>query len=235
MKLPECLLPGAEERAVQVLRAYYRPHQGARGYTGALFDGFDPNASRTANANCFTSDDLIAVTFLSVDVPPLAAHEILVNQRARFSALLDHLKPDLDFADVPDVSEDAFWPAWDLWRALIDVHGLGPTTVSKLMARKRPRLIPIFDSVIKQYVLGGRSDHWDAMHGALNSHHANGETLAEYLRRLHAMAGMAPDVTSLRVFDVLAWMEGTGNTARRRSRAAAFRRHRPGVSALAQT
>ena len=215
MRLPKSLERDERERAVAVLTAYYRPlGPDGSGYTGGQFDGFDPTGSRARTTTEFTSDDLVAVTFLSVNVPPRAAFDLLTRRREEFRGLLEALGNDRDFAAVPDVSEEAFAPAWQLWRALIDVSGIGPTTVSKLMARKRPKLIPIFDSVILEYVLEGHNAHWAALHDALNQEHTAGLTLHHYLQTLGDEAGLGDRVSAIRIFDVLAWMDGTGQADR---------------------
>ena len=54
---------------------YYDPDFGDPGYfTGAAFDGWDRNGSRTEDADRFTADDLVAVTFLSVRVKATGAY-----------------------------------------------------------------------------------------------------------------------------------------------------------------
>jgi hypothetical protein len=197
------------------LAAYYQPlGPSGSGFTGGQFDTFDPTGARQLASCEFTADDLVAVTFLSVRVPPRAAFDLLIRRRGHFATLLEELGPDRDFALLPDVSEEAFRPAWLLWRALIDVVGLGPTTVSKLMARKRPRLIPIFDSVINEHVLQGSGKHWITLHDALNREHADGLSLHDYLQSLGEAADLGPAVSAIRIFDVLAWMDGTGQSDR---------------------
>jgi hypothetical protein len=77
------------------------------------------------------------------------------------------------------------------------------------MARKRPRLIPIFDSVIDRTVLGGTGVLWPPMHAALRE---NDRALHERLLRVRARAGLDESISVLRLFDVLAWMDGSGNS-----------------------
>jgi Family of unknown function (DUF6308) len=151
----------------------------------------------------------VAVTLLSVRVPGRAAMEMLVLQRRRFEELLERIGPDRDLANEASVSESNFRPAWKLWRALSELSGLGPTTVSKLMARKRPRLIPIFDSVIDRTVLGGTGVLWSPMHAGLRE---EDRALLERLLRVRARAGLDESISVLRVFDVLAWMDGSGHS-----------------------
>ena len=103
------------------------------------------------------------------------------------------------------MTKRSFGAAWALWRALMALPDVGPTTASKLMARKRPRLIPIFDAVINSYALGDSGKLWVPLHAALRE---NG--LHNRLVNLRARAGLDERVSALRVFDVLTWMTGKG-------------------------
>lgn len=160
LTLTTSLRDGETVRAIKVLQTYYAPPaKGAWPFTGAAFDDFDPSGDRGVSRNTFTADDLVAVTMLSVSVPPAAALILLDRNQPRFDALLEAIGPDRDLADVESVQPDRF-PAHRLWHALRDLPGLGPTLVGKLMARKRPRLIPIFDSIIDRYLLSGSGVLW---------------------------------------------------------------------------
>ena len=141
--------------------AYYAPLD-AGGFTGGQFDAFDPSASRAASANVFTADDVVSVSLLSVDVPGRATLELLDRQRARFSALLAAAGPDMDLVDVESTDPQRF-PIRALNDALRELPNVGPTTASKLLARKRPRLIPIFDSVINEHLLKGTGRLWEPL------------------------------------------------------------------------
>ena len=61
-ELPASLRDPTDDRAAAVLASYYRPLSGkSGGYTGGQFDAFDPSGTRSASANTFTADDLVAV------------------------------------------------------------------------------------------------------------------------------------------------------------------------------
>ncbi len=196
---------GAEDHAVRQLQRYYRREvDGRPAYTGALFDEWDPSATRAASANTFTSDDVVAVSMLSVDLPAAASYELLVRQRARFESLLADVGPDRDLVEVTSPIDDD-WPAWRLSSALRELAGLGPTTTSKLLARKRPRLVPIFDSVINLHLLGGSGVHWVPLRDALQS---DGAALHQRLIGIRDAAKLGGHVSALRVLDVVAWMDG---------------------------
>ena len=157
------------------------------------------------------ADDVVAVSLLSVAVPGRAAIQVLVLDQRRFETLLEDIGPDRDLATEGFIAEPDFRPAWELWRALDALPGLGPTTVSKLMARKRPRLIPIFDSVIDATVLGGGGVLWAPMHTALRE---GDHALHNRLLRIRTLAGLNESISALRIFDVLAWMDGSGNSTK---------------------
>ena len=77
------------------------------------------------------------------------------------------------------------------------------------MVRKRPRLIPIFNSVIDATVLGGRGVRWGPMHSALRE---GDHALHNRLLRIRSVAGLNESISALRIFDVLTWMDGSGNS-----------------------
>lgn len=209
--LTPSLLPGAEMQAVQVLQAYFAPLSGTnRGFTGGQFDTFDPSGTRAASANVFTADDVVSVSLLSVDVYGRAAVELLDRQRARFSTLLADIGPDRDLVDVRSTDPDHF-PAAAAYRALRELPNVGPTTASKLLARKRPRLIPIIDSVIKQHLLRGSGVLWEPLRLALND---DDRWLHRHLLDLRSRAELGEHIPAIRILDVLAWMDGSKNTGR---------------------
>jgi Family of unknown function (DUF6308) len=112
-----------------------------------VFDTWDTTGTRAADVDRFTADDLVAVTVLSVDVNPSAAHAFLRVRADAFSDLPTALGPDRDLADeVAPLSNS--WAGWTLMRELEALPGVGSTIASKLLARKRPRLRPIYDSVV---------------------------------------------------------------------------------------
>lgn len=209
--VPQALLPGNEATAVALLRGYFDVdafHAGG-GFTGALFDTWDPTGTKGASPNSFTPDDLQAVAFLSADIGVRAAVELLDRQRARFETLLAAVGPDRDLVDEAEpITAD--WPATVLNHALRELPDIGPTRASKLIARKRPRLVPIYDSVIDKHVLAGSGRLGEPMRLALR---ADDGALHRHLLEVRAAAGLNEAVSALRVFDVIAWREGRRSSA----------------------
>ncbi|WP_306303787.1 DUF6308 family protein [Rhodococcus wratislaviensis] len=139
-----------------------------------------------------------------MQVPPKAARAILHTQSAALNALLTAVGPDRDLGfDEPDPLGPG-WPAWDLETALWALPGIGQTKATKLIACKRPRLYPIWDSVVSQ-VLGTERAHLNPVREALR---ADDGALHYRLLSLRKEAGLPEEISALRVFDVLAWMDG---------------------------
>ena len=111
--------------------------------------------------------------------------------------------PDRDLSNEPDPFTPES-PVWRLETALREIHGVGRTMASKLIARKRPRLFPIYDDVVGRE-LGTKSAHLEPVRVAMRE-----DELQSRLLDLRARAGLDESVPVIRVLDVLAWMQGKG-------------------------
>lgn len=202
LTLPSALHTGHEADAVAMLRRYYG--YGQPGFTGRWFDTRDPAGRRQEDPNCFTSDDLVAVSFLSIAVPAAAAHRALVDQAEELHGLLAKI-PNVDLVDIDHETINRDWPAWRLWHLLTTGRdGIGWVTASKLLAYKRPRLLPVYDQLVLEAV-GAPKGFWRMLNHALaaDDHH-----LHRHVKFLRAEAGLPGTSSVLRVFDVVAWMTG---------------------------
>jgi hypothetical protein len=194
------------EVAGAVVRRYFTPRPAGR-FTGAHFDRLGGGGDRPAVADEFTADDLIAVSMLSVPVVGDAALEILVHRRNRLSELLRLIPTDTPLSAVPADAIEPGWPAWRLYTALRQIGHIGPTTASKLLARKRPHLVPVYDTVVAAELNLADGRLWQPLHAWLVANeHANDTQLA----RIRDSAGLGGEISLLRVFDVLTWMVGKG-------------------------
>ncbi|ORI12673.1 DUF6308 family protein [Rhodococcus sp. 1168] len=211
IRLPKVLREGDEAAAIDILHEYFTHQVDKTGHirTGARWDAWDPSGRRAADAYVFTTDDLLAVTLLSVQVPAQGAWLLLGERRDEMAARLTDVGPDRDLAEehVPMTAES---PAWQLENALREIHGIGRTIASKLIARKRPRLYPIYDEVVGRQ-LGTKSAHLEPIRLALR--HDDG-ALHHRLLDLRDRASLDDSVPALRVLDVLAWMQGKGYVAK---------------------
>ncbi|EME16637.1 hypothetical protein G419_20140 [Rhodococcus triatomae BKS 15-14] len=205
MRLPKVLRGEDDAAAVDVLHEYFTRRLVKTGYlrTGALWDTFDPSGRREADRDVVTADDLVAVTLLSVKIPAQGALILLGDRRAELSSLLREVGEDRDLAGESDpLTEES--PVSRLEAALTEIHGIGRTTATKLVARKRPRLFPIYDRVIGLQ-MGTTTSHTEPIRVALRE---NDGELHRRLAGLRAKAGLAESVPALRILDVLAWMQG---------------------------
>ncbi|QHE73624.1 hypothetical protein GFS60_07284 (plasmid) [Rhodococcus sp. WAY2] len=101
--------------------------------------------------------------FLSVQVPAKAARAILHTEAAALNSLLAAIGPDRALVDEPEPLTPG-WPAWDLETALWALPGIGRAKATKLIARKRPRPYPSWDSVVSE-VLGTERAHLNPVRG----------------------------------------------------------------------
>lgn len=138
-------------------------------YTGSLFDGWDGGGDRAGVANRFTDADVNAVGLLSVEIPPRAVIEVLVRRADALSMPLREIPADVDLHDVSTEIIGPASAAWRLWDALISIDGIGWVTASKLLSRKRPRLLPVYDRHVRE-VVGHLKDYWASLHRALHAH-----------------------------------------------------------------
>lgn len=210
MDLPEILTAARHDEAVELVRRYYH-HRKKSGSlsTGAHFDNWR-GGPRPETENVLTEEDFVAVSFLSVDVPPAAAIALLQDKAEEVTLLLKGIGPDRDLAGVkPSEFEELLGhgsAADQLRRLLIGMKKnkvkIGPTVASKIMARKRPKLIPIWDRLFKE-ALGLRNSHnqWAEWHGLLLSE----PDLPQRLTLIGQEANAPAEASQLRIMDVVLW------------------------------
>ncbi len=204
--LPTSLTRRSDAQAIAQLRAYYEPaaeHRGGVVHIGSRFDTWAGGGARPEVADVFTADDLIAVSLLGVAVPGRTAILLLDRQAAMYADLLAAIGPDRDLADVPDGEISPDWPAWRVHDVLRAMDGLDWVSAAKLLARKRPRLIPAYDRVVRA-ALGGEHFFWEPLRQSLRADHG---ALHARLLQIRDQAEVAADISAIRVFDIIAWMD----------------------------
>jgi hypothetical protein len=122
--------------------------------------------------------------------------------------LLSDVPDDVDIWKRPElIARDSdLWRLWNLlqtacWPNPVAGNYMGRTKISKLMAAKRPRLVPMFDSVVSG-LFPPVPDHWQAFYRVTDDR--------QLRRELSIAAGRgAPDGAGfLRRVDALLWMIG---------------------------
>jgi hypothetical protein len=98
---------------------------------------------------------------------------------------------------------------WDLLRSGKD--GLGKAITSKLIAAKRLKLIPIWDSFVKHGTGLGTKDYWRHFQTVLL---ADDKQIWNWLNGLRDdVVGLPQAVPTLRILDVVLWMLGDTKAA----------------------
>lgn len=193
------------ERVVDDLRRYFGiglpPGVGA--FTGGRFEHLAGGGDRRQVADRFTAEDLVAVQTLSVTVPARVALDLLEGPLGtQLSELLRGIPSDTDLpdADASVIADGS--PAYRAWRLLEGQYKVGWVTAGKLLARKRPRLLPVYDRVVR-CALGHPPSFWTDLRTALREDDA---ALHHRLLGLRQSAGLPETVSALRVADVAVWM-----------------------------
>ncbi|MGW3895701.1 DUF6308 family protein [Micromonospora profundi] len=199
-RLPNALQQSDDAAAIALLKRYYGdPYLGTGCAEGAHFDTWATDSDPMR----FTADDLIAIKFLSVEAPRTAVRALLRDRSDEFSKLLVDLGPDRDLANEDDIL-DADWAGWPIMDGLRSIPGVGTTIASKLLAQKRPRLRPIWDTVVAA-VTDTVSAQWEPLRVALR---ADDFAAHRRLLRLRDAVQLPGEVSALRILDVIAWREG---------------------------
>jgi hypothetical protein len=205
--LPDELTSTDTGLAAELLSTYFHTmlDDGATYYSGARFEAFAGGGDAVGVSKVFTAEDLVAVTLLSVRVKGPAALRILDVRADALNGLLSQIPNDCELRDAPDAVIGPRSPAEHLWSALRDA-GAGPVTTSKLLARKRPALLPVIDTVVKK-VLGHPSSasFWLTLRAELNN---NDGRLYEHLVKIRKEAQVGESISVIRCFDVVVWMIG---------------------------
>lgn len=183
-----------QEDAAELLDGYFAP--GA--FTGAHFERLDGGGDRPEVANVFTAADVASVALLSVPLEGSIVQWLLVDAADQLASLLaDVPMADLATAEGREaLSDDG--KAAELYELLRGRDKIGSTKASKLMARKRPALVPIRDTVVSAH-LGDPHRWWPVWRAAMGD-----DDVVARLDELRAASGV-PELTRLRAADIVLW------------------------------
>jgi hypothetical protein len=189
----------SSESAAEDVRAYFAEPP-APTFTGRHFERFGGGGDRAETADRFTADDLLAVEALSVTVPIEVSYAILHGVLGEDLAQLVSKIPAHIAIGAPQAAEHLAdgAPADQAWRLLTRQTDVGWVTAGKLLARKRPRLIPVWDQVVR-CALGAPEHAWSTLNEAMAS--------PEVREGIADLRPQAPtDSSDLRLVDVVVWM-----------------------------
>lgn len=176
----------------QLVAAYFDAN---RGFAGAMFDGLDASGALANNpVERFVADDIAAASLLDVRFGPPAVRELLTSPKIH-----DALAAVPRTATLWDADPETLVAATNLWSSVRGLEGVGVTRTSKLLARKRPLLVPIVDSVILRALHLG-NDVWGPLKDALND-----RGLRQEISSMRPTS-VAEGIGVLRLLDVMVWM-----------------------------
>lgn len=187
--------------AYELVGAYYDPsprnYSGMRNvlFAGRLFDELPGNDPKV-----FTDGDLVAASLLDVRFGPHAVMELL--QRDECNRLLADVPDGVALWEARPEQLDRDSAAWQLWRRLVAIPGVNRTRASKLLARKRPHLMPILDSIVVARLQLSRGNRWETLRMAITPER---RSRIEHLGHA-AMHHGASHPSALRLLDVATWM-----------------------------
>lgn len=200
---PEVVVQRRTDEAVELLTRYYAVTAAGRpAYSGSQFEAM---AALNSDPNSIGPADFTAASMLSVNIPAQAAIRLLSRDANEITALLHHIPVDVDILTIDPNDLAPGGPASLLWQLLRRGNdGMGRTRTSKLIAAKRPRLIPIWDSFVEQATGLDTSDYWRQFQAALA---ADDRAIWTWLAQIRSAVPNVPAaVSNLRILDVLLWM-----------------------------
>lgn len=194
------IVTSPQHHHADAVRQYFT--DGASGFTGRFFQRIGGPGDAPDSADTITAPDLLAVRSLSVEPPTDAVFELLHGGTGRRVAdLLTEIPTKVAAGTAAGAEHLADGsPADRAWRLLTGLDGIGWVTAGKILARKRPDLIPIYDDVVKSG-LGAPAGAWSVFHLAMSS-----SEVADAVDMIRTDA-QAPEAESdLRILDIVLWM-----------------------------
>jgi hypothetical protein len=178
-----------EPTSAALLAAYYEPGGPFAASTFELLGNNHPER--------ITVDDLLALTLLDVSVPPDTLRRALGPDSESLSDHLRDVGPDVPLWDATD---ERLAAADRLWQIVRKYRGVDWVIAGKLIARKRPQLVPVVDRWTEKALPATRGAVWETLRYALRQ--------ADLPDRIEALRpGTAATQTStLRLLDALIWM-----------------------------
>lgn len=218
MTIHEAFKSISHDDARKHIEDYFAPSPsfpGVGSYTGSHFESLEGGRNEP---NRITAEDLLAVQTLSVTVPARAAVAILGDLSDEISTLLEQVPMNRPLSSLTDEDFSSMLgngsPALQLWDLLRrngrDDHGqrkqrwnVGPTTASKIMARKRPKLIPIEDSIVDRVINRGSQNSWRMWWEELRAD----DVLERRAEEMRDDTGHR-ELSVLRTLDIVLWKHG---------------------------
>jgi hypothetical protein len=171
------------------LARYFNPK---RRFAATSFDDIRPN-----ERDSFSEADFLAVGFLDTPIRAFSYRTLVAKQKA-LEALLRRIPDQKKLWELDQSDWDAANELSNEFRA---VDGIGPTRASKLLARKRPHLIPIWDSRVSAFFEWKTKDFWWPLSLALKD-----DARRERIERIRPPTAPPEIISTIRLLDVAIWM-----------------------------
>lgn len=207
---PDSLTPGGRRMRFSpggALGTYFRGRP--RQFSGSLFDSIGGGGDRPDVENKITREDVLAVAAVNAPMPAAVASLLLTQPASgRLATWLRQLPTDIDLWDSDD---DTLAIATRTRDEIRTIHEAGTAATAhggfaanKLLARKRPRLIPLYDEKVRSVVyLAEGASWWFSLRDAMR---VDGEDNEVRFRVCAAMREADVGYVSvLRGLDVILW------------------------------
>lgn len=193
-----------EPAARLLLEAYYDP---AGRFAASTFETLGRN-----DPEVLGDDDLLAITLLDVRVPPDTIRQILGADSASLSEGLRAIGSDTPLWKATD---RALVAAGTMWDSLRKMRGIDWVTAGKLLARKRPMMIPVVDKWTIRVLPAAKGEVWTTLRLALDD-----KDLRKRIEKLRPRTASSATPT-LRLLDALLWIRHSESSNARAVRQAA--------------
>ena len=213
LTLSDLLALADEQRSQNDLAAYFAETPAADGtptFSGRWFERLGGGGDRPEVCEVITTDDLVAVQMLSEVVPRYVALDLLEGELgAAVTAELEQIPTDVDLGtDRASALIADGGHADRAWQLLKEPYGMGSVIAGKLLARKRPRLVPVYDQIVK-CALGQPEHFWSWTQDQFSG---QDRALPMRLEAVRDAVGLPPAAVALpRVLDVILWIRHKGS------------------------
>lgn len=181
-------------------------------YAYPSYDGYETNGHQDR----LCDGDLLAPQLLNVQVR-IASFCEMKEHRAEIEHALAKVPLVEDIVDADDVDLQRVGAAFSILDSDHRPYGVRGTTLAKILHRKRPHMIPLYDQFVRQVYVGvGRpvanvsARSWQQFFTELAT--AMQADLRSETRQWDGLAALAPEsgpsLSRLRVLDILAWRAG---------------------------
>ncbi|WP_326566942.1 DUF6308 family protein [Amycolatopsis rhabdoformis] len=197
--LDDLVLGPGRSASLSALQRYFADGPLRESYTGRHFERFEGGGDALDVRDRVTSADVLALNFLSITDLAGVAVDTTVTHVAKIADLLQDIKTDTAMHEAEWSTYAESSPAYELWALFKRCGGKNRwVTANKLLARKRPHLIPVYDSRV-QALLGAPERFWACL---WTWFHTDDERRTDSLRELRSTVGEIEDISLLRCLDV---------------------------------